>query len=73
MNTFSGSNFNDFLEEEGILEEVSDKAHKRLIAFQLADVMDESGMSKAQLAEKLHTSPYQLFDYEQEHRVTSWN
>ena len=56
MNTFSGSNFDDFLEEEGILEEVSDKAHKRLLAFQLADVMQESKIRKARLVERLHTS-----------------
>ena len=30
MNKHSGSNFNDFLKEEGILEEVSARAEKRL-------------------------------------------
>jgi hypothetical protein len=42
MNKYSGSNFDDFLAEEGILEEVSAKALKRLIALQLADIMKES-------------------------------
>ena len=30
MNKYSGSNFDDFLKEKGILEEVSAKAQKRL-------------------------------------------
>ena len=60
MNQFTGSNFNDFLEEEGILEEVSAKAHKRLLALQLADIMDENSITKTSLANKLKTSRSQL-------------
>ena len=30
MNKYSGSNFDDFLKEEGILEEVSARVRKRL-------------------------------------------
>jgi DNA-binding phage protein len=60
MNKHSGSSFDEFLQEEGILEEVSAKAHKRLLALQLADIMQESNMSKTKLAEKLHTSRSQL-------------
>lgn len=60
MNQFTGSNFNDFLEEEGILEEVSAKAHKRLLALQLADIMKENSISKTSLAKKLKTSRSQL-------------
>ena len=41
MNKHTGSNFDDFLEEEGILEDVSAKAHKRLLTLQLADIMQE--------------------------------
>lgn len=37
MKKYSGSNFDDFLAEEGILEEVSARAHKRLLALQVAD------------------------------------
>lgn len=46
MNQFTGSNFNDFLEEEGILEEVSAKAHKRLLALQHANIMKENSITK---------------------------
>ena len=34
MNKYSGSNFDDFLEDEGILEEVSALAQERLKVFQ---------------------------------------
>jgi len=60
MNQFTGSNLNDFLEEEGILEEVSAKAHKRLLALQLADIMKENSITKTSLANKLKTSRSQL-------------
>lgn len=60
MNEHTGSNFDDFLEEEGLLEEVSARAHKRLLVLQLADVMRESRITKTQLAARLHTSRSQL-------------
>jgi len=60
MNKFKGSNFDDFLEEEGILEEVSAKAHKKLLALQLSDIMLEKQITKTSLAAKLKTSRSQL-------------
>ncbi|MEZ5535652.1 MAG: helix-turn-helix domain-containing protein [Thiolinea sp.] len=60
MNKHTGSSFDDFLEEEGMLEEVSAKAHKRLLALQLADIMEENSITKTSLAEKLKTSRSQL-------------
>ncbi|WP_428356574.1 helix-turn-helix domain-containing protein [Methyloprofundus sp.] len=60
MKEHTGSNFDDFLEEEGILEEVSVKAHKRLLVLQLADIMQENNISKTSLAKKLQTSRSQL-------------
>ncbi len=60
MNKFTGSNFNDFLDEEGILEEVSAKAHKRLLALQLADIMKKNSITKTNLAKRLETSRSQL-------------
>lgn len=46
MNKYSGSNFDDFLAEEGILEEVASKAQKRLLAYQVAHIMTESNLTK---------------------------
>ena len=60
MNIHRGSSFDVFLEEEGILEEVSAKAHKRLIALQLADIMKKSKITKMSLAKRLQTSRSQL-------------
>jgi DNA-binding Xre family transcriptional regulator len=60
MNQFTGSNFDDFLEQEGLLEEVSAQAHKRLLVLQLKDIMLESNLTKKSLAEKLNTSRSQL-------------
>ena len=60
MNKYSGSNFDDFLEEEGILEEVSAKAQKRLLALQIDDIMQAANISKTRLAEKMNTDIVQL-------------
>ena len=60
MNKYSGSNFDVFLAEEGILEEVSAKAHKRLLVLQIADIMKETNLTKTALAKKMRTSRSQL-------------
>jgi len=60
MNAHTGSNFDDFLEDEGILEEISARAQKRLLALQLADIMEDCKMTKTSLAKKLKTSRSQL-------------
>lgn len=60
MNQYSGSNFDDFLAEEGILEEVSVRAQKRLLALQLADIMKDARVTKTALAQKMHTSRSQI-------------
>lgn len=51
-----GSDFDDFLEEEGLLEEVTAIAVKRYIALQLIEKMDESNLSKAEMARRMETS-----------------
>ncbi|NOQ35983.1 MAG: Fis family transcriptional regulator [Methylococcaceae bacterium] len=60
MNKYTGSSFDDFLEEEGILEDVSAKAHKRLLTLQLEGIMKNSNITKSTLANKLQTSDSQL-------------
>jgi antitoxin HicB len=60
VNKHSGSDFDDFSREEGILEEVTARAHKRLLALQLSEVMEQSNITKTQLAERLQTSRSQL-------------
>jgi len=51
-----GSDFDEFLEEEGILEDVTAVAVKRFIAFQLAAKMHEANLSKAEMARRMETS-----------------
>ena len=51
-----GSNFDSFLEDEGILEEATAAAVKRVIAIQLAQEMAEHGLSKSEMARRMSTS-----------------
>ncbi len=51
-----GSNFDEFLDEEGLLEDATAVAVKRYIAYQLAEKMDESNLSKAEMARRMETS-----------------
>ena len=62
MNDYSGSNFDDFLAEEGILEEVSARAHKRLLALQLEDAMNETKLTKTEMTEQLESSRFRRDD-----------
>jgi transcriptional regulator with XRE-family HTH domain len=51
-----GSNFDDFLAEEGLLEEVEAVATKRVLALQIARAMKERKLSKAAMARRMGTS-----------------
>ncbi len=51
-----GSNFNDFLEEEGILAESESIAVKRVIAFQVEQMMIEQKLSKTEMSRRMNTS-----------------
>src|SRR5580658_3919113 len=55
-NKHRGTNFRDFLEEEGILEEVEARALKRAIALQLAKLLEQKSLSKADMAQRMKTS-----------------
>jgi antitoxin HicB len=55
-----GSSFEDFLREEGVLEETTARASKRVLAWQIAEAMKALQISKVQMARKMHTSRSQL-------------
>jgi len=55
-NKHIGSDFDDFLEEEGLLAEVEATAVKRVIAFQIEQMMREKQLSKTALARLMRTS-----------------
>lgn len=55
-----GSTFEDFLKEEGTFEETTTQAVKRVLAWQVSEVMKEKGISKIEMAKRMHTSRSQL-------------
>ncbi len=54
------TSLDDFLDEEGIREEVTARAIKRVIALQLRQAMAEQKLSKERMAELMETSRAQL-------------
>lgn len=56
----SGSTLDSLLEEEGILAEVEAVAVKRVIAWQLQEIMKAGGITKTAMAARLGTSRSQL-------------
>lgn len=56
INKHLGSNFDDFLEGEGLLAEVEAAAIKRAIAFQIAELMKANSLSKSAMANRMKTS-----------------
>ena len=55
-NNSIGSSFDDFLEEEGISEEVDAGAIKKIIAYQLQEAIKKEQITKTALAVQLETS-----------------
>ena len=55
-NKHIGTSFDDFLKEEGILEETEAAALKRVISHQLQEAMKARHMTKTAMAQKMHTS-----------------
>ena len=51
-----GSSFDSWLREEGTYEEVSAAAIKRVVARQLEAAMHQKGLTKAEMARRMHTS-----------------
>lgn len=56
----SGSSFEEFLREEGVLEEAEAVAIKRVIAWQLQTEMRRKHITKKAMAEQLGTSRSQV-------------
>ena len=51
-----GSNFDDFLKEEGIYEQSTAAAMKRVLALQIEEGMREQQLTKTAVAKRMHTS-----------------
>jgi DNA-binding Xre family transcriptional regulator len=51
-----GSNFDRFLKEEKIYEQVQAAAIKRVIAYQIAEEMKKKNLTKTEMASRMKTS-----------------
>jgi antitoxin HicB len=55
-NRHVGSNFDDFLKSDGLLADAEAVAIKRVVAFQIAAMMEKQKLSKSDMARKMKTS-----------------
>lgn len=55
-NAHRGTDFSDFLAEEGLMPEVEVLALKRVIALQLQEILEMDQVTKTQLAARMKTS-----------------
>lgn len=55
-NQHVGSSFDEFLAEEGRLEDATATAMKRIIAWQIEQEMKAQKLSKTAMAQRMHTS-----------------
>lgn len=55
-NKHIGNSFDDFLSEDGQLEQATAIAVKRVIAWQIEQAMQTSGVNKSALAKRMNTS-----------------
>ena len=60
QNPHWGTTLDAFLAEDGIREAAKAEAVTRVVAWQLTQEMERQGMTKAELAERMHTSRAQL-------------
>lgn len=59
-NPHRGSDFDDFLKEDGIFEWAQARALKRALAEQIEDAMQNGKISKVHMAQRMDTSRSQL-------------
>ena len=55
-NKHTGSSFDSWLQEEGIYEEVTASAIKRVLARQITDEMNKQSITKSEMARRMDTS-----------------
>lgn len=57
MNKYEGGSFEDFLREEGIFEEVTGSALKRLLILQLGDIVTTFIQRETMCVEQIKSEP----------------
>ena len=55
-----GQYFEDFLKEQDTYESTTELAVKRVLAYQLSEEIKNQGISKSEMARRMHTSRSQL-------------
>jgi antitoxin HicB len=55
-NKHIGSSLDDFLQEEGVLEETRAIALKEAVAWQVQQAMEKEKITKVEMARRMHTS-----------------
>jgi antitoxin HicB len=56
MSKNSGSNFDDFLKEEKLLDEAEAVAIKRVLSYQIQEELKKKHITKLEMAKKMRTS-----------------
>lgn len=56
LNHHIGSDFDDLLTEDGLLNDATAVAIKRVIAWQIGEAMKARGLTQKAMAERMHTS-----------------
>ena len=59
-NRHLGSSFDEFLRSEGLYEEVTTLAWKRVLSWEVTEAMKKGGISKSEMAKRMGTSRSQL-------------
>jgi antitoxin HicB len=59
-NKHRGSTLDEFLTEQGVIEEFQARAIKKVVAWQLMQAMKDCKLSKNELARRMHTSRTQI-------------
>jgi antitoxin HicB len=60
QNRYLGSSFDEFLRSEGLYEEVTTLAWKRVLSWEVTEAMRMQGISKSEMAKRMGTSRSQL-------------
>ena len=59
-NPYIGSSFSEFLKEEGLYEDITAHAIKRVLAWQIEQAMKQQGITKVEMAKRMKTIRAQL-------------
>ena len=58
-----GSDFRDFLKDEGILGEVEARAMKQAMSLQISRLLKESSLTKAEMAARMKTNCHRCHSF----------